>query len=78
MLQINLKGKRKVGKANKGINVEKAIISLKKLKIRIKKKRGKKKKKNTPKNCKSPTWRQRFITTIKNVTEKKRRENSKP
>ena len=31
------------------------------------KKKGKKRK--TPQNCKSPTQRQRFITTIKSVTE---------
>ena len=28
----------------------------------------------TPQNCKSPTQRQRFITTIKNVTEKKKKK----
>ena len=40
-LKINCKGKRTVGKANKGINVEK-IIMFKKLKLRFKKKkRGK-------------------------------------
>ena len=32
-----------------------------------KKKKGKKRK--TPQNCKSPTQRQRFITTIKSMTE---------
>ena len=31
----------------------------------------KEKKRKTPQNCKSPTYRQRFLTTIKNVTEKK-------
>ena len=31
-------------------------------------KKGKKKKK-TPQNCKSPMYRQRFITTIESVTE---------
>ena len=41
-LNINWKGKRTVGKANKGINVEKIIIGLK---IKIKR-REKKKKKN--------------------------------
>ena len=32
----------------------------------------KKKKRKTPQNCKSPMQRQRFITTIKNVTEEKK------
>ena len=43
----------------------------KKLKIKIKKKRKKKekKKRKTPQNCKSTMLRQRFITTIKSVTE---------
>ena len=49
-LKINSKGKRTVGKGNKGINVEKIIIGLKKLKL----KRRKKKKRKTPQNCKSP------------------------
>ena len=31
--------------------------------------RKKEKKKKTARNCKSPTQRQRFITTIKSVTE---------
>ena len=34
-----------------------------------KKEKGKKKKRKTPENCKSPTQRQRFITTIKSVTD---------
>ena len=34
-----------------------------------KKEKGEKKKRKTPQNCKSPTQRQRFITTIKSVTE---------
>ena len=42
-LKINCKGKSTVGKANKGINVEKNIIGLKKLKIKIIKKRKEKK-----------------------------------
>ena len=41
------------------------------LKIKIKKEKRKFKKRKTPQNCKSPTQRQRFVTTIKNVTEKK-------
>ena len=59
-LKINCKGKRTVGKANKGTNVEK-IIMFKKLKIKIIKKRKEKteerkkgKKRKTPQNCKSP------------------------
>jgi len=36
----------------------------------MRRKRIKKKKKSkTPQNCKNPTKRQRFITTIKSVTE---------
>ena len=30
-------------------------------------------KRKTPQNCKSPTQRQRFITTKKNVTERKKK-----
>ena len=60
MLKINLKGERTVGKANKGINIEK-----RKEKKQKKKEKGKKK---IPQNCKIPTQRQRFIT-IENVTE---------
>ena len=37
------------------------------LKLKKKRKKGKKKRK-IPQSCKSPTQRQRFITTIKNVT----------
>ena len=50
----------------------------KKLKVKIKKKREKYKKEKkimkTPQNCRSPTQRQRFITAIKNVTEKKKKK----
>ena len=35
----------------------------------MKKRANEKKKRKTPQNCKSPTQRQRFITTIKNVTK---------
>ena len=35
----------------------------------VKKRKKKEKRKKTPLNCKSPIYRQRFITTIKNVTE---------
>ena len=59
-----------VEKANKGINVGKNSNRFKKLKVKIKKReKEKKKKRQTPQNCKSPTQRQRFITTIKNVTK---------
>ena len=47
-------------------------MGLKKLKIKIIKKRKEKKwkkKGKTPQNCKNPMQRQKFITTIKNVTE---------
>ena len=44
-LRINCKGKRTVGKANKGINVEINIIDSKTLKVKIIKKRKEKKKK---------------------------------
>ena len=45
ILKINRKGKRTVGKANKGINVEKLITGLKNLKLKLKKKKKQKKKK---------------------------------
>ena len=32
-----------------------------------------KKKRKTPQSCKSPTQRQKFITTIKNVNEEKKK-----
>ena len=35
----------------------------------MEKERKKGKKRKTPQNCKNPTQRQRFITTIKSVTE---------
>ena len=41
-----------------------------KLKFKEEKRGGKRKK--TPQNCKSPTQRQRFMTTVKSVTEKKK------
>ena len=47
MLKINCKGKRTVGKADKGINVEKIIIDFKKLKIKILKRERKKKEENS-------------------------------
>ena len=42
-----------------------------KIKNRVKKKKGK-----TSQNCKSPMQKQRFITTIKNVTEGKKKLKS--
>ena len=41
-LKINHKGKRTVGKANKGSNVKKYIIGFKKVKVKIIKKRKEK------------------------------------
>ena len=66
-MKISCKGNRIVGKANKGIKV-KNNNRCKKLKL-------KKKIRKTPQNCKNPIERQRFITTVKNVTEGKK--NSK-
>ena len=37
--------------------------------------RKKGKKRKTPENCKKPMQRQRFITTIKNVTEGKKKSS---
>ena len=59
-LKINWKGKRTVGKANKGINVEKynkfKILNYKKEKRKgMEKERKKGKKRKTPQNCKNPT-----------------------
>ena len=56
-------------------------MCFKKLKIKRKKRKKKqeerkKEKRKTPQNCKSPTQRQRFITTIKNVTEGKKKQPS--
>ena len=63
MLKINFKEKRTVGKANKGINVEKIKVN------------GNNKRK-TPQTCKSPMWRQRFKATIENVSEEKKRSKA--
>ena len=41
MLKINCKGKRTIGKANKGINVEKLIIGLKIFKLKKEKRKNK-------------------------------------
>ena len=55
MLKINCKGKKTIGKANNGINVEKIIIGLKIFKLKLKKRERKKKKRKMPQNCKRPT-----------------------
>ena len=72
-LKITCKGKEQQGRQrNKG---RKNIIGLKNQKYKKEKgntrgkKRKKKEKRKTPQNCKSPMQRQRFITTIKLVTE---------
>ena len=65
IVKIDCKGKRTVGKANKGINAEKITKGLKKLKL-IKKEK-KKQKQKTSQSCKNPIQTQKFITTIKNV-----------
>ena len=56
--------------------MQKKYNRFKKLEIKIIKKteeeRNKDRKREPPQNCKSPMQRQRFITTIKNVTEKKK------
>ena len=52
MLKINHKGKRTVGKANKGINVEKNN-RFKKLRIKIKKRERKRKKGKIPRTPKA-------------------------
>ena len=63
-MNINFKGKRTIGNASKGINVEKLVIGLKKLKVKIvekrkdfKKRKEKKeeRKRKAPQSCKSPT-----------------------
>ena len=54
----------------------KKLKKLKKIKIKKRKEKQTNKQTNnrkTPQNCKSPTQRQKFTTTIKNVTEKKKK-----
>ena len=53
--------------------MQKKYNRFKKLKIKIKKKEKKKKKENSP-ELQKPKIQQRFITTIKNVTEKKEKK----
>ena len=49
-------------------------LKIKKKKNRKEKKKEKKKKKRkTSQNCKSPMYRQRFMTTIKSVAERKKK-----
>ena len=56
MLKINCKGKRTVGKANKGINIEKIKgLKLKLLKEKKKRKKKKGEKRKMPQNCKNQT-----------------------
>ena len=83
MLKIDCKGKRKVGKANEGINVEKKYSRFKKLKIKIREKRKKMeeerkkgKERKSPLNCKRQRFfffffflRQRFIPTKESAIE---------
>ena len=60
--------------------MQKKYNRFKKLEIKIIKKteeeRNKDRKREPPQNCKSPMQRQRFITTIKNVTEGKKKVKS--
>ena len=55
MFKINCKGKRTVGKANEGINVEKIIIGLKYEKLKKKIQKRERKKRKTAQRCKNPT-----------------------
>ena len=43
----------------------------------MKKKEKRKTRQKTPQNCKSPKKRQRFLTTVKNVTEEKKSSKAK-
>ena len=64
-----LRGKERKKQRNK---CRKNNIMFKKLKIRIIKKRKEKnirRKRKTLQNCKSPTQREKFIKTVKSVTE---------
>ena len=54
-MKISCKGKRTVGKANKGINVEKIIgIKIRAKKRKKWKKENRRRKRKTSQNCKSP------------------------
>ena len=80
-LKINCKGKRTVEKANKRINIEKIILDLKFLKIKIKKKKQNKEegggKLHNSAELQKPKQRQRFITAIKSVIGKKKKKTQK-
>ena len=54
MLKINCKGKKTIGKANNGINVEKIIIGLKIFKLKLKKREKKEKKKENAPELQKP------------------------
>ena len=51
----------------------------KKLKLKKEKRKEKEKgkKRKTPQNCKNPTQRQRFMATIKNVSEEENKQTNK-
>ena len=75
-IKINCKGKRTVGKTNKGIHVRKNTIGLKKLKIKIINKRKEKKKEEERKKRKEnstelqkPSVAAEVYNNNKNVTE---------
>ena len=59
-LKINFKGKRTVGKANKGIHVEKIIIGLKNQNLKKRKEKKKKKKGKLHRTAKTQ-WRGRGL-----------------
>ena len=64
MLKINCKGKRTIGKANKGINIEKIKIGLKNLKER------KEKKEENSTELQKPNVEAEVYNSKKNVTRK--------
>ena len=71
MLKIN-KGKRTVGKANKGINVEKIIIGLKKLKLKKERKKKREREENST-ELQKPKQKQKFMTTNKKCDRGKKK-----
>jgi len=64
VLKINCKGKRTIGKANKGINIEKIKIGLKNLKER------KEKKEENSTELQKPNVEAEVYNSKKNVTRK--------
>ena len=64
MLKINCKGKRTIGKANKGINIEKIKIGLKNFKKR------KEKKEENSTELQKPNVEAEVYNSKKNVTRK--------